>query len=267
MARIQYLPKSKLLIGQLVDIGEMVTLKLSEFNISTVDFKLQKENFDSAFNEFKVSLVQITDKESTKRKSELKRSSNASRTGFFKLLQGDMTSANPERKESAIAMKDFINTYKNMSNMIFADLITYTTSLIDKAGKDPFKSLIEKLGYTDRITELNTINNECIHLNTLRPIVNGVRIRVRKTENTRNDFCVAYDKLVTRLNSLAEIKGDTEYLELFTWWNNMIDNYRRAINVRLGKGQVATGDDPENSMHDPDSGTTDTPGGDRPEIE
>lgn len=267
MAQIQYLPKSKLLQGQLVDIGEMITLKLSELNVTPTDFKVQKDNFNSTFTTYKASLVQISDKESTKRKSELKKRSNASRTGLFQLLQGDMTSVNPERKNAAIGMKDFLNTYRGMSRMIFADLIAYTSSLVLKAGEEPFKSHIEKLGYKDRITELNTINNECIQLNTLRPIVNGIRIRVRKTEKTKVDFCKAYDKLVNRLNALAEIKGDTEYLELFSWWNIMIDNYRRAINVRLGKGMGGSADDPDNSQHDPNSGIPGDGDDDRPVID
>lgn len=269
MAEIQYLPKSNLTNGQLTIIASTVLLKLSELNLATLDFKIQKEELEASLEDFTNSQTKISEEVYTKEKTVLKNKLNTSRTGLFSLIKGDCSSDNPERKNAALATMPLVNSYKNISRYIFDDIIKATTNLINTANTSPYKEYIATLQYTGRISELQKIVNECIMLKNRRFDAAGLRIRIRKTTVTRQEVIDAYDRLVKRLNALALCKGDKDYVELFSWWNAMINEYRREISVRLGKGKGGSIDDPENSQHNPGSGTPSTGGGDddRPVIE
>ncbi|WP_129730234.1 DUF6261 family protein [Parabacteroides goldsteinii] len=269
MAEIQYLPKSHLTNGQLTTVAKTVLLKLSEYNIAEVDFKKQKDDLEHSTEDFENSQTKITEEAYTKEKIVIKNSLNYSRTGFFSLLKGDCSSENPERRNAALASMALAREYANISRYIFDDLLTYTIRLINSANESPYKENIATLGYTGRITELQTKVNEGIMLKNKRFDASGMRVRVRKTSVTRQEVIEAYDRLVKRLNAVANYKGDADYVELFSWWNAMINEYRREISNRLGKGKGGSADDPENSQPNPDSGNSGSGSGDddRPVIE
>lgn len=268
MAEIQYLPKSNLTNGQLTTIGKTVLLKLSEFNISELDYKKQKEDMTNSLEDFINSQTKISEEVYAKEKSILKNSLNSLRTGWFSLIRGDCTSENPERRRAALAAMSLVKAYSNISRYIFDDLIKSTINLIDLAGQSPYKEYMETLTYTGRVTELQKKVNECLMLKNKRFDTSGMRIRIRKTTVTRKELIDAYDRLVKRLNALALYKGDSDYVELFSWWNAMINEYRHEISVRLGKGKGGVADDPEHSLPNPDSGNSNGGGDDdRPVIE
>lgn len=268
MAEIQYLPKTKLTNGQLTTMATTVQAKLNEINLSLLEFKPQKEAFDQSTVDFINSQTKISEGTYTKEKSILKTSMNTLKSGFFHSVQGDLTSENPERKKAAKVVWNALTPYRNISRYIFDDMITFVQRMLNMLDEEPLKTHIKTMGYEGRLVEIQTKLNECIILKKKRFDDSGQRIRLRKTEVTRSELCITYDKLVKRLNSLAELNGDESYLELFAWWNAMINQYRREISIRLGKGAGGSADDYENSQHDPSSGG-DTGGGDddRPVIE
>ncbi|RHU22288.1 hypothetical protein DXD68_22335 [Parabacteroides sp. TM07-1AC] len=269
MAEIQYLPKSNLTNGQLTTVARTVLLKLSEYNISPIDFKKQKDDLEHSTDDFENSQTKITEEVYTKEKIIIKNSLNYMRTGFFSLLKGDCTSENPERRKAALGSMPLAKAYANISRYIYDDLLTWTTRLINSSNESPYKEYITTLGYTGRITELQTKLNEGIMLKNKRFDASGMRVRVRKTSVTRKEVIEKYDLLVKRLNAVANYKGDADYVELFSWWNAMINEYRREISNRLGKGKGGSADNPENSQPNPDSGNSGSGSGgeDRPVIE
>ena len=87
-----------------------------------------------------------------------------------------------------------------------------------------------------------------------RRIESGQRNTPQKSEETRPAFYAAYDALVEALNALALVNGDSKYLELFTWWNAMIDEFRVSVSLRLGKGKGGKTDGGNSNRPNPDAG-------------
>ena len=75
-----------------------------------------------------------------------------------------------------------------------------------------------------------------------------------KTPVARKLFNSTYEALVFRLNSLAEIEGDKDYIKLFAWWNETIDKYRVTMSLRYGKGKGGKTASGSMSKHDPNTG-------------
>ena len=266
MAKIQNLPKARLTLGQFLTAGITIKQKLDTVNLSVLLIKTQKESYDLALENFNNSMTKITKSEYTTKMSALKNRSNKSRNGFFLLIKGNLTSSVAAQREAANSLIILANRFKNISRMVYDDYIAHTRRMIDLCKSDEYKEHITTLKLDDRVTELETINNESMKLTELRIGESGNRNRLRKTTITRREFTIAYDNLVKRLNALAEVNGDADYIELFAWWNALIDKYRVAISLRYGGTQGGTTDNGSNNHHDPNTGGN-TNEEDRPEIE
>ena len=89
-----------------------------------------------------------------------------------------------------------------------------------------------------------------------------------KALDAKKAFISSHDIFVKRLNALANVNGETQYFELFSFWNALIDELRTSISMRLGagKGGKPAGRNPNQS--DPFSGPVSSGGeDDRPVIE
>lgn len=58
----------------------------------------------------------------------------------------------------------------------------------------------------------------------------------KKAKVTRASLQKSYEALVTLFNAWAMVLGDADYVDLFAWWNALIDRYRVLISARLGAG-------------------------------
>ena len=139
-----------------------------------------------------------------------------------------------------------------------------TASLLNDLESEEYKTYIEKMELTTIVMALRALYNECIQLESKLISADGVNKRLRKTVNTRRELNIGYDRLVDQLNALAQVEGDTEYLELFTWWNALIDDYRTKISARSGAGTGGKTQTEGSSQPDPDKGADND---DRPVIE
>ena len=58
----------------------------------------------------------------------------------------------------------------------------------------------------------------------------------KKAKVTRASLQKSYEAMVTLFNAWAMVLGDADYVDLFAWWNALIDRYRVLISARLGAG-------------------------------
>ena len=138
-----------------------------------------------------------------------------------------------------------------------------TENFIQAAESDAMKADFATLGLTAWVDELKKANAECAALSDARRTESGWRNTPQKSEETRPAFYAAYDALVAALNALALVNGDSKYLELFTWWNAMIDEFRVSVSLRFGKGKGGKTDGGGSNRPNPDAGGGSD--GDKPE--
>ena len=269
MAKIQSAPKTKMTVSEFYYFCLFILNYLSASNFSILKFKTAFNYFKEKFDGYDNSINKISKMDYNKKSSDMKKKLNASRTGLFNVISGLSVSAIADIKEAATIVLDLINKkYRNMSAIKYKDLQLMTASLLNDLESEEYKTYIEKMELTTIVTALHTLYNECIQLESKLISADGVNKRLRKTVNTRRELNIAYDRLVDQLNALAQVEGDTEYLELFTWWNALIDDYRTKISTRSGAGAGGKTQTDESSQTDPNKGV-DNGGGedDRPVIE
>lgn len=268
MASINNVPKTKFTNSEWLNFCLFIINYLNASNFSILKFESAFNLFKDKQKEFDGSLNKISKEQYWDRAKILKSQINNSRIGFYNLVNGETTSLIPETAAAADIILVLLKKYVKMGRMKYNDVIKSLSSLIQDCERDGNKAYIETLGLTKRVTGLNTLYNDALKLEEQLYNDEGINKRKRKASVTRVELYDAYEKLVKRLNALALIEGDTDYLELFAWWNAMIDRYRTVISARLGSGKGGKTDDGESSQHDPDSGSGNTGGeDDRPVIE
>lgn len=270
MATIQSVPKTKFTQSEWLNFCIFIVNYLNASNFSVLKFDKESKLFNAKVDQFDGSLNKISKADYSLRSKELKKKINASRIGFYNLVKGELSSEDAETAAAAAIIFEVLKKYTNMGRMKYNDILKFLNNLIKECESDKYKTYIEKLNLTKRVTGLKTLYNEAMELESSLFDDEGLNKRKRKATITRLELNNAYEKLVKRLNALALIDGDTDYLELFGWWNALIDKYRTVISSRIGTGKGGKTDDGEEAQHDPDSGNEEgggSGGGDRPEIE
>lgn len=175
-----------------------------------------------------------------------------------------MSSRDAAKKAAAVSLSVIISRFLYLSQVSFENLIGQTDKIIEYFESDEFKGHIKTLSIDDRVATLKIINNECKEIYSKKMDETGRRNMPRKAIVTRRELNIAYDDLVEELNARARIDGDADYLELFAWWNAMIDKYRIMISLRSGAQQGGKPDGGESNIPYPkEEGSSD----DRPVIE
>lgn len=146
----------------------------------------------------------------------------------------------PVLRNHAITLYPVYNFFKNKTQISFEEQTGVTDNLVQELESDKYKEAVAALGLAGWVADLKAKNQICKNLSTTRIAESGERNTSPKLEESRKLFEKAYKDLVTRLNALAEVNGDTEYLTLFSWWNALIDRYRLLLSNRLGAGKGGT---------------------------
>ena len=124
-----------------------------------------------------------------------------------------------------------------MTQVAYEEQTGTVDNLIQEAESATYKEAIEALpdvkGWKD---ELKAANEQCKVAASKLVEERMRRNSVEEASVTRKAFNTAYDALVKRFNSLAEVFGDAKYVDLFAWWNALIDRNRVLISARLGAG-------------------------------
>lgn len=271
MAKIQSAPKTRMTVSEYYYFCLFIVQYLTASNFAILKFKSAFDYFQARFNAYSDSINKISKMEYDKKAADYKKKLNTTRTGLFNIISGLTASQVDDVKLAATILLDLINkSYRNMSKMTYSDLKLKTLALLNDLESDAFKTYVEKLQLTVNVTALRTLYNESIDLDSKLISADGTNKRLRKSVITRRELNVGYDRLVDQLNALAQVEGDTEYLELFAWWNALIDDYRKKISARVGARAGGKTQPDGSSQHDPNTGA-DKPGGggddDRPVIE
>lgn len=268
MGKIQTTPKSKMTNSEFQNFCMLLIQFINNLESVTQKFQSVFDAFDLAYKDYYNSLFKINKKVYTEKTSSLKKKINTSRTGFFNLIKGACSSQVEETAQAAQSLLSLIDNYKYLSNMRFDDLKTYTARLLEECNSEEYKVHIEKLEFTGRVTGLQTLYDQAVELKLSLIEDDGLNKRLRKTVNTRRDLNKAYDRMHEKVNALVLVNGDEEYIELITFWNALIDEYRSMITDRLGAGEGGKPSDEDMSNpNNPSGGDNKGEEDDRPVIE
>lgn len=275
MATIQSVPKSQMTNSEFFNFCLLIINYLTKSNFSLLKFKSAFNLFVAAHKNFDNSLNKISKAVYWARVKVLRIKINEARSSFYNIILAESKSQEPDVKAAASDLLIMFKPFNKMARMRYDDKLRFLEKLITTCESDKYKKEIETIKQEKRIETLQKLHNEALELEDLLVDDEGINKRKRKSVITRGELEDAYEKLVKRLNSLAEIDGDTEYLELFAWWNALIDRYRVIIAQRTGSNRVGKTDDGKSSQHDPSTGPDQNEGGggsgggedDRPVIE
>lgn len=275
MATIQSVPKTQMTNSEFFNFCLLIINYLTKSNFSLLKFKSAFNLFVAAHKNFDNSLNKISKAVYWARVKVLRNQINEARSSFYNIILAESKSQEPDVKAAASDLLIMFKPFNKMARMRYNDKIRFLDKLIATCESDKYKKEIETIKQEKRVETLQKLHSEALELEDLLVDDEGINKRKRKSVITRGELEDAYTKLVKRLNSLAEIDGDTEYLELFAWWNALIDRYRVIIAQRTGSNRVGKTDDGKSSQHDPSTGPDQNEGGgdsgggedDRPVIE
>lgn len=272
MARIQtFAPIVKLRSNEVLTFGRAVETKIEELGADTLKITSVFTPFKTALQVLDDSIVRIRKSAYTPEMTQADNERDYSQSGTLGQIDIFQHHYDPTLRNYAISLLPLYDAFKGKTRLGFEEQTGVANNLVQELESDKYKAAVEALGLKGWVADLKAKNQVCKNLSTTRIAETGERNTSPKLEASRNLFEKAYKDLVTRLNALAEVNGDAEYLTLFSWWNALIDRYRLIISNRLGAGKGGTtskGDD-DRPVITPD----DTPGGggggedDRPVIE
>lgn len=176
------------------------------------------------------------------------------RSSIFTRIRAHDLELDGEFKVAATVLMPLVERYKKIYLRSFDDQTGAYYKLIEESRSETFKKSVELLKLDELFTKLQTANNECAQCSSKRATEAGERNMPLKTPVARKLFNSTYEALVFRLNSLAEIEGDKDYIKLFAWWNETIDKYRVTMSLRYGKGKGGKTASGSMSKHDPNTG-------------
>lgn len=254
MAKIQDFPKSRLKTSEALALGQAAIEQILSANTDVTKFKTQFDPFKDAVDSLKDSIFKISKSMWTDSMKKTGKIRNNLRTIIFTQIRAYNLEEDGEYKAAATVLMPLIERYKYLYLRSFDDQTGAYYKLIEESRSETFKKSVETLKLDALFTKLQTANNECAQCSSQRAIEAGERNMPLKTPVTRKMFNTTYEALVNRLNSLAEIEGDEDYIKLFAWWNETIDKYRVTMSLRFGKGKGGKTASGSMSKHDPNTG-------------
>lgn len=278
MAEIQkFGTKDKLRSNEILTFGRAIEAKINELGV-------EKLNIASVFTPYKVTLQEMDDSIVRIRRSALTPEMNNadierdySQSGVLGNISLDQHHYDPVIRAYAVSLLPLHDAFVNKTKISYEEQTSVADNLIQELESEKYKAAVQALNLTGWVNDLKAKNEACKKLSTNRISESGTRNTSPKLKESRTAYNKAYNALVKRLNSLAEVNGDKDYLELFAWWNALIDRYRILLSNRLGAkkgGTTSKGDKdtpivpPVDDNDDDDDNKGGGGGGDdRPEIE
>ena len=263
MAKIQNFPKSRLRNNELLAAGRAIELQIQTAGVSALGVTAPFESFQKALQAYDDSLVKLSKSALTSEMGSADKKRDATQSAILDQIRTFANHFDTDKQTAAKRLIPFADKYKNTTRLSFNDQTGMTENFIQAAESDVMKADFATLGLTAWISELKKANAECAALSDARRMESGQRNTPQKSEETRPAFDAAYETLAEALNALALVNGETKYLELFTWWNAMIDEFRVSASLRHGKGKGGKTDSGSSNRPNPDAGGGSD--GDKPE--
>lgn len=254
MAKIQTIPKSRLRNNEWLAAGRAIELQIQTAGVSALGVTVPFENFQKALQAYDDSLVKLSKSALTSEMSTADKKRDSLQSAILGQIRTFANHFDTDKQTAAKRLIPFADKYKNTTQLSFNDQTGMTENFIQAAESDVMKADFATLGLTAWIGELKKANAECASLADARRTESGQRNTPQKSEETRPAFYAAYDALVEALNALALVNGESKYLELFTWWNAMIDEFRVSVSLRHGKGKGGKTDGGSSNRPNPDAG-------------
>ena len=263
MAKIQTIPKSRLRNNEWLATGRAIELQIQAAGAAGLGVTTPFENFKSALQAYDDSLVKLSKSALTAEMRAADKKRDSIQTAILSQIRTFANHFDTDKQMAAKRLIPLADKYKSTTQLSFNDQTGMTENFMQVAESDPMKTYFDALGLTLWVSELKKANAECAALSDARRTESGLRNTPQKSAETRPAFYAAYDALVEALNALALVNGDSKYLELFTWWNAMIDEFRVSVSLRLGKGKGGKTD--SGSSNRPNTDTGGGSDGDKPD--
>ena len=239
MANIQNFPqKSKLRLNELLSFGRALEEKLSASAFASDEtVKEQIAGFVTVVQALDDSLMGGGKWLSTPEMVAADGRRDTAQSGLLAQIRVysnhyDSTKQEPGERLSVLAYKFAAST-----RLAFEEQTSLVENLIQEAESDTYKAAIEALPEVKGwLGELREANAQCKVAAQKQVEERMRRNATEKAPFTRKAFNERYEALVKRFNSLAEVFGDAKYVDLFAWWNALIDRFRIMISARLGAG-------------------------------
>ncbi|MCS2894607.1 DUF6261 family protein [Parabacteroides faecis] len=266
MANIQtFAPITRLRSNELLTFGRAIETKIEEAGADTLQIAPIFTIYQTTLQEVDDSIMRIRKSTYTPEMTAADNERDYTQSGLLGQIDIFQRHYDPTLKAHAVSLYPVYNAFKGKTQISYEEQTGVTDNLIQELESDKYKAAVAALGLTGWVADLKTKNQVCKTLSATRITETGTRNTSPKLEESRKLFQKAYKDIVTRLNALAEVNGDTPYLALFAWWNALIDRNRTLISNRLGagKGGNTSKGDNDRPVITPEEGG----GGDRPEIE
>lgn len=268
MAQIQRTPLSRLSLTTMLSFGKSIEAKIDSSNLVKTDFKPHYDSFKSTLQILDDCNTRIINKQLTLLINQLAVKRSKIRTSIIKIILAYMNFNDDATVASATNLKNANQLFKDYYRKSHFQQTTIIAEYIKAVSDEIYTKDVEKLHLTEWIAHLNDINNEYAIKRLSRVEVKGTNNKSVKSSEARKLFIISYQTLWNRLNSLANVNGEDQYVELFAFWNALIDELRISISLSKGSGKggkpSAGNDDKPNETSGPVKNESED---DRPVIE
>lgn len=268
MAQIQRAPLSRIALTMLLSFGKSLEAKIDSSNLVKTDFKPHYDSFKSSLQILDECNTRLINSQITLHLNQIAAQRSKIRTAIIKIILSYINFNDEAIVASAISLKNTTKLFRDYYKKSHFQQTTIIEEFVKLVSSDTYKKDIEKLHLTEWIAHLNEINNEYANKRLSRVEVKGTNNKSIKKSEAKMLFINSYQSLWNRLNSLANVKGEDQYVELFAFWNALIDELRISISMSKGSGKggkpSAGNDDKPNETSGPVKNDSED---DRPVIE
>lgn len=267
MAQIQKAPLGRFPVSTVLSYGKSVQSKIDSSNLLQTDFKPHYNNYKSALQNLEDCDYKIIYTTITKQLDLLSKKRSKIRTSISNIILANINSNETSILQAAERLVNLNKIFIDFTKKSYFQQTAIISDFIKNANSDTYKTDIAKLNLTEWVTYLNETNNEYANLRNIRVEEKGSINNKMKAYDAKKSFITTHDILVKRLNALANVNGETQYIELFSFWNALIDELRISLSSRFGSGKGGKPTGSNSNKPDSSSGPVDNGEDDRPVIE
>lgn len=254
MAQIQTFPITRMNLLDLISFGKSIVCNIDNLILDKKDFKPHYNKYKAALKDMEGCISNRIDSKITKQIDELGKKRNKIFSSIRNIIFSYINFNDSSTLLSYEKLFSLLNSLSKLYCLSYFQQTAIISKFINDVKSDLYKNDIIKLNLTEWITLLDEINNEYIKLRNIRTDKKGIYNNMLKQTDAKKTFISTYYVLVIRLNSLAVVNGDNQYINLFSCWNTLIDERKNYLTLHLGAGRISKPDCGKSNMADPDYG-------------
>lgn len=254
MAQIQKFPITRMNLLDLISFGQSIIHNIDTLILDKKDFTPHYSKFKATLKDMEGCISNTISTEITKQIDEL----GKKRTRIFSSIRNIILAyINFNDSSTLLSYERLFSLVNSLTKTYYVSYFQQTaiiSKFINNVKSDVYKNDIIKLNLTEWITLLNEINEEYIKLRTIRTDKKSIRNNMIKQTDAKKAFISTYYILVIRLNALAVVNGDDQYINLFSFWNTLIDERKNSLTLHFGAGKISKPSCGKSNIADPDYG-------------